>query len=315
MKTIFGPINSRRFGKSLGVDLSPSHKQCNFDCLYCELTPAKTLDKQSVVIEPRQILSDIQNALKLHKDIDVLTITANGEPTLYPHLKELISEINKIKGKTKTLILSNASTLANQETQNALMLFDSVKLSLDCATKECFKKLDRPDNTINLESIKEGMLQFKKRFSGNLIIEILLVATLNNKPSEIKELNNFLLKLKPNRIDIGTIDRPPAYNAKPLSYQELRDIAQSFDASLPIVVTTRAPKSGQKYNYSKEEMLLTLSHRPLTIEDTNTLFSDQAKLNLQELLEEKKVTTIQSGGTTFYKVKEQYAPNHNPFAK
>lgn len=99
MKTIFGPINSRRFGSSLGIDLSPALKQCNFDCLYCELAPSATTDKQIEVIE----VSTIINELKTHLNdkIDVITLTANGEPTLYPYLDELIDEINKIKTPLK----------------------------------------------------------------------------------------------------------------------------------------------------------------------------------------------------------------------
>ena len=86
---------------SLGLDLSPNAKQCNFDCLYCELSYAKTLSKQIDVISVDEIIISLKVALENHKNIDVITFTANGEPTLYPHLSELIDEIDKIKGKTK----------------------------------------------------------------------------------------------------------------------------------------------------------------------------------------------------------------------
>ncbi len=109
MQFIFGPVNSRRFGRSLGVDLSPAIKQCNFDCLYCELAPAAPLPKQQSVIEPHLIIKELQK--HLHDNIDVITITANGEPTLYPYLNELIKAIDAIKKDTKTLILSNGSLL------------------------------------------------------------------------------------------------------------------------------------------------------------------------------------------------------------
>ncbi len=140
MKTIFGPINSRRFGKSLGVDLSPKSKQCNFDCLYCELKSSNVVDSYQESIEVDEVISEVRNALKRYKDIDFITITANGEPTLYPDLKELIQKLNSIKGDIKTLILSNGSTIYKRDTQEALKLLDVVKLSLDCATKRCFKK-------------------------------------------------------------------------------------------------------------------------------------------------------------------------------
>ncbi len=103
MKTIFGPINSRRFGNSLGIDLSPALKQCNFDCLYCELAPAITVDKQNHTIKVPQIIDELKQYLD--EKIDVITITANGEPTLYPYLDDLVNEIDKIKNSTETLIL------------------------------------------------------------------------------------------------------------------------------------------------------------------------------------------------------------------
>ena len=305
MRSIFGPINSRRFGRSLGVDLSPDSKQCNFDCLYCELKPAKVVDRQSSVLPVSQIVADIQAALSEYKDIDVLTITANGEPTLYPHLSELMDAINQIKGSIKTLILSNASTIAQKETQEALLKFDSVKLSLDCATSNCFRKLDRPSKSVSLQAIKEGMLAFKKIFNGDLIIEILIVKNLNDNLEEIEELNQFLLTLQPDRIDIGTIDRPPAYSIQAVNYEELRELSLGFDASLPIVITAKAPKEGLKYNYSKEDLLQTLVRRPLTKEDIELLFTQESKERLQELLEQGEVVKVPSSNTIFYRTKEK----------
>ena len=98
MNIIFGPIHSRRFGKSLGVDLSPGKKQCNFDCLYCELDPAKTMDAYDDVVTVEEVTTALKHALDEHGDVDFITLTANGEPTLYPYLSELIDEINKFKG-------------------------------------------------------------------------------------------------------------------------------------------------------------------------------------------------------------------------
>ena len=106
MNLIFGPIPSRRFGVSLGIDLSPNIKQCNFDCLYCELDFAKTISKQTQVVSVKDIITQLKIALQDHKNIDVITFTANGEPTLYPYLSQLIDEVDKIKGDIKTLILS-----------------------------------------------------------------------------------------------------------------------------------------------------------------------------------------------------------------
>ncbi|HHB94021.1 MAG TPA: radical SAM protein [Campylobacterales bacterium] len=300
MNIIFGPVNSRRFGKSLGIDLSPTKKQCNFDCLYCELEPAKTMNKQEEIISVEQIVVALQESLKTHQDIDVITITANGEPTLYPYLQELMIEINKIKGDIKTLILSNGSTIHNIRVQDALMLFDTVKLSLDCATQKCLKRLDRAYSDITIEDIKEGMLEFRKRYNNPLIIEVLIVKNINDKKEEIEELNNFLLKLNPTRIDIGTIDRPPAYRVEALSYEELRDISLQINSTLPIYIASRKKVTKQPSYYSQEEILDTIKKRPLTKDDIEVLFDKESQKLLINMLEDGNLKVINSSGYDFF---------------
>jgi len=301
MNIIFGPIHSRRFGKSLGVDLSPGKKQCNFDCLYCELDPAKTMDSYDDVVSVEEITTALKKALKEHGDIDFITLTANGEPTLYPYLSELIDEINSFKGMTKTLILSNAATIDDVKVQEALLKLDEVKLSLDCATQKCLQKLDRSHSGINVENIKAGMLAFKSKYSGPLVIEILIVKTLNDSQEEIAKLNEYLLKLKPTRIDIGTIDRPPAFDVKPVSYEALLEISHRFDSSLPVYIASRKKAEISASNYSDEEILETLSKRPLTVEDIEALFDEQSQNRVQNLLRKDKIKRVFTNGVEFYK--------------
>ena len=304
MSIIFGPINSRRFGKSLGVDLSPSLKQCNFDCLYCELKSVKVVDSYKDIVSVNEVTKEIQDALKKYNDIDVLTLTANGEPTLYPYLNELIDKINSFKGNIKTLILSNGSTIYKKDVQEALSKLDSVKLSLDCATLKCFKKLDRATKNIDLEKIKEGMLEFVKNYSGNLLIEILFVKGINDNADEVAKLNDFLIKLQPKRVDIGTIDRPPAYNIKPVSYDELYKLSLGFSKDLNIAIATKQKSNIAKFDYNKEDILHILSLRPLTLDDINTLFNKESINNFNELLNSGKLELINSSGVEFYRSKE-----------
>ena len=298
---IFGPIYSRRFGKSLGIDLSPGKKQCNFDCLYCELDAAKTMAKQDEVLSVREISDAVKVALQEHKDIDVLTLTANGEPTLYPYLSELIDEINTFKGNIKTLILTNAATIDEPKTQEALLKLDEVKLSLDCATQKCLQKLDRSHSGIDVEKIKAGMLEFKAKYDGPLVIEILIVKTLNDTKEEIAKLNEYLLTLQPTRIDIGTIDRPPAFDVKPVSYEKLLQISHWFDASLPLYIASRKKAQMSASHYSADEILETLSKRPLTGEDIETLFDKESQRCFASLLKEKKIEPVSINGVVFYK--------------
>ncbi len=301
MNIIFGPVHSRRFGKSLGVDLSPSKKQCNFDCLYCELEPAKTMDAYDDVVSVEQVIAALKIALKEHDEIDFITLTANGEPTLYPYLSELIDEINTFKGTTKTLILSNASTIDNPEVQEALLKLDEVKLSLDCATQKCLKKLDRSHAGIDVENIKTGMLGFKAKYTKPLIIEILIVKNLNDNEEEIAKLNEYLLRLQPTCIDIGTIDRPPAFDVKPVSYEKLLEISHRFDSTLPVYIASRKKAEISASSYSDIEILETLSKRPLTAEDVEALFDLGSQNRVQNLLQKEKIKRVSTNGVEFYK--------------
>jgi len=298
---IFGPIHSRRFGKSLGVDLSPGKKQCNFDCLYCELAPAPTMDAYVDVVSVEEIATAIKKALQEHKDIDFITLTANGEPTLYPHLSELIDEINTFKGDTKTLILTNAANIDDVKIQDALCKLDEVKLSLDCATQKCLQKLDRSHGGIDVENIKAGMLAFKSKYNGPLIIEILIVKTLNDSKEEIGKINDFLLKLNPTRIDISSIDRPPAYAVQAVGYEELLNISHLFDSSLPVYIASRKKADMKASRYNDKEILDTLDKRPLTQEDIEALFDEDSQNRLENLLGKAKIKRVSTNGVEFFK--------------
>ncbi|MDD5359649.1 MAG: radical SAM protein [Sulfurovaceae bacterium] len=299
---IFGPLLSRRFGKSLGIDLSPNKKQCNFDCLYCELKPAKTVDKYDDIIPIETIINAVEDALAEHKDIDVITITANGEPTLYPYLGKLINRINSIKGDIKTLILSNGSTIGDLNVREALAKLDMVKLSLDCATDKCLKKLDRAHDGLNIADIMQGMLDFKAIYDKPLIIEVLLVKSINDDVKNIEALNDFLIKLKPTRVDIGTIDRPPAYKVEALNYDELKGVVSLFDPSLPVYIVSRKTAGKRVQKYTNDEILQTLSNRPLSSDDIEILFDEDTKNRLKDLLNSDKIKIKSYGGIDFYKL-------------
>ena len=295
---IFGPINSRRFGMSLGIDLSPSHKQCNFDCLYCELAPMATVDTQNKTVSVKTIISELKTHLT--EKIDVITLTANGEPTLYPELSMLIDEIDKIKGKTETLVLTNSATLIEQRVFDALLKLDQVKLSLDAISSDVFKKIDRPHQSIKIDEIVSKVKEFSRVYTGKLFIEILFVHGLNDTPEEIAKLNAVLLDINSQRIDLGTIDRPPAYPVMGISYKELYEASIRFDSSLPIHIASRVHAEPNNAAYTDEEILNTLDKRPLTQDDINLLFDDGSKQILQILQKEQKVLTKTVGKLDFF---------------
>ncbi len=297
---IFGPIPSRRFGISLGIDLSPSLKQCNFDCLYCELEKAKTVDKMTIYPSVDEIINAVKESLKKHPKIDVITITANGEPTLYPFLDKLIDRLIEIKKETKIMILSNGSTIYDKKIYNALLKLDIVKLSLDCVSQKCFKKLDRVHKSIDINKMIESMINFSKESSNKLVLEILFVKTLNDKDEEIKALYEAVKKIKPHRIDIGTIDRPPAYNVLPVEFETLEKVANYFKGINVNIAYKNRPKLLS--SFTKNEIISMLKRRPLTNEDIENMFDEASKELLANLHKEGEVSLVDSGGLNFYKI-------------
>jgi len=296
---IFGPINSRRFGMSLGVDLSPALKQCNFDCLYCELAPAATVDSQTDSLTTSQIINELQKHLT--DQIDVITLTANGEPTLYPHLDQLIKEIDTIKGSTQTLILTNSANLVDESIFKSLLKLDQVKLSLDAISNDVFKKIDRPHENIDLDLMVQKVIEFSKIYKGKLYIEILFVLNLNDSLEEVHKLNATLLKLhNVQRVDLGSIDRPPAYPVVGISYKELRQISLEFDSSLPIHIASRIHAEPNNAFYSDDEIINTLDKRPLSMDDINLLFDEDTKKRFELLVDQDKIVKRVTGNLEFY---------------
>ena len=298
---VFGPINSRRFGMSLGIDLSPKQKSCNFDCVYCELKGAKPVEEIENPPSVNEIISALKEALKVHQNIDVITLTANGEPTLYPHLKELIAKANEIKGRAKTLILSNGSGARDQKICEALYGLDIVKFSLDSAVQSTFKKIDRNKSGIEVNELIKAMAKFRKEFKGELVLEILVVAGFNDKKEEFMALNEAINEIAPHRVDVGTIDRPPAYNVKGVDASRLEELASKIKG-VPVTIA-RAHKIEQKYEFSKSEILAMLERRPQTTANVEENFSERSKQILNSLLQTGAVYQTDVAGVKFYKLR------------
>jgi len=297
-KSIFGPIQSRRFGLSLGIDLSPDEKSCNFDCLYCELAVAKVTNSIKNPPKVEDVLDEVKRAMVEFPDIEVITLTANGEPTLYPYLDALVDGLNVIKEDKKLLILSNASTIYHDNIQRILSKIDIVKLSLDCASEACFKKIDRAMSSIMIVDIIEGMKQFRTGYTGTMVIEILVIKGVNDTLEEMDKLNAVLNEIQPNRIDIGSIDRPPAYAVQPVSEEALKVLATAF-SNLPVhLIYKKEPE--HRLDFTADEIIETVKRRPQSKGDVEHLFSKEAQERLQVLLQDKKLIMIDIAGVDFY---------------
>lgn len=299
MKILFGPINSRRFGRSLGIDLSPSKKQCNFDCVYCELEAQKPQAKQDEIVSVEEIVLEVQNTLEKNISFDFLTLTANGEPSLYPHLEELISSLRKIAKDKKLLILSNGTAVLDQDKFNALLKLDVVKFSLDSAISKTFYRIDRALKNIDLEKMIEKMAEFKTQFKGDLVMEILVVKDLNDNEEEFVALNQALAKIAPLRVDLSTIDRPPAYAVKKVSEERLLELSKLI-TSTPVLLPKRHYE-GEKLNFNEEELLKMLHLRSQSEIDIENKLDKASQVLLYKLIKEEKVKILNLAGVKFYK--------------
>ena len=300
MQIVFGPVSSRRFGVSLGVDLSPAQKCCNFDCVYCELTAAKPVSAIENPPSVEQVIDEVKAVLASHPHIDVITLTANGEPTLYPDLAGLVRELNLIKGRAKTLILSNGSGVLDPKICKALKRLDIVKFSLDSAVQKTFARIDRSGANIDVGELVAAMAKFRREFKGELVLEILVVKGLNDTKVEFEALNAALNQILPVRVDISTIDRPPAYPVKGVSQELLRELAQQI-SGVPCVIAS-AKYGDEKFALSKEELLELVKRRPQSENDVINSFSESSKQNLQELLADGKIKIVDAAGAKFYRL-------------
>ncbi len=302
----FGPIQSRRFGISLGVDLSPYKKQCNFDCVYCELQPvkapeSKTTSKFSEILPLDELLDSVKQSLKQHEEIDVLTITANGEPTLYPYLKEFIVGIKPyIPKKTKSLILSNGSLFGDKNIQEALKEFDIVKFSLDSVLQSSFKKIDRAHKGLMIDDIKDGIKSYANIRKNILICEVLVVKNINDNDKDMKLIADFLREIKVDRIDLGTIDRPPAYNVKAVDYDKLIELSKIFDGLFISLPQRKNINIEKLINLDDKEILNLLQRRPIAINEIENLFSKNSIERFQKLFNNGIIKIKNTGLIDFY---------------
>ncbi len=300
MKIIFGPVNSRRFGLSLGVDLSPMGKQCNFDCVYCELKPAKPISKAQNAPSVDEVVFAVKKELEKGVEFDFITLTANGEPSLYPHLYELVNALNSIKQDKKLLILSNGTAVLDELKFKALLGLDVVKFSLDSAVEKTFFKIDRALKSVNLSTMIERMAEFKAKFKGQLVMEVLVVQGFNDSEAEFKALNEAFSLIKPDRVDLSSIDRPSAYPVKAASDESLAKLA-TLITSTPVFLPKRH-FTGENLEFSEDELLKMLALRPQSEFDIKRL-SQNSKTLLQKLLESSKIWVDELAGVKFYRAK------------
>ncbi len=270
MKYLFGPVNSRRLGRSQGIDLIPNNV-CNFNCIYCEVGARGQISGErreytptaEIIAELEQLFADEARVTA----IDVFTVTATGEPTLHLGIGKVIAYL---KGKTTkpVAVLTNGSLLSLPEVRLALLAADIVIPSLDAARPVSYRKINRPLASADLESIIAGLQQFGREFKGQVWLEILLAKGINDQPEDIVALKEAIQRINPSRVQLNTVVRPPLEKfAQPLSHEELLQVAAQLGDKVEIIATFTHGASKNFTPLQAEEIVQMLQRRPCTTAD------------------------------------------------
>ncbi len=213
---VYGPVQSRRLGRSLGIDIIP-FKTCTYDCTYCQLgqTTNKTLDRKKFV-PIDDVLTELEQKLGLGETPDYISIAGSGEPTLHSGIGNLILQISKMT-EVPVAILTNGSLLWMDDVQEALMPANLILPSLDAGNEPLFQQVNRPHHDISFDRMINGLASFRDRFKGDIWLEVLLLEGITAIPSEVNKIASIIRRIAPTRIQLNTVVRPAAEtNAHPV---------------------------------------------------------------------------------------------------
>ena len=235
-KYLFGPVPSRRLGISLGVDLVP-HKVCSLNCVYCEVgrTTNLTIERKEY-IPLQDILDELKHYLDKGPKLDYITFSGAGEPLLHNGIGKVISFIKDNYPQYKLAILTNSTLLFDEQVRVEIMKIDLLLPSLDAVSDEVFRKLNRPNPKLNNKRIIEGLIQFRKDFTGIIWLEIFIVPGLNDTQEELTSLKKTIESIAPDQVQLNTLDRPGTESwIAPVSQNRMEEIAE-FLKPLPVMI-------------------------------------------------------------------------------
>ncbi|MBU4208464.1 MAG: radical SAM protein [Proteobacteria bacterium] len=279
-KYIFGPVPSRRLGLSLGIDLMP-HKTCTLNCVYCECGRTTNLTLKCKEYIPTELLQEeLKDFLSRNPKLDFITFSGSGEPTLHTGIKEIINFIKKDYPKYKIALLTNSTLFFQPDNRKRIAGVDMVIASLDAASEENFKKINRPHPGLELSRIIEGLVSLRKEFAKQLWMEVFLVPGINDKKDELNKIKKALSPIYPDKIQLNTLDRPGAESwVKPASQKDLLDAASYLNSADVIKNPDSMPNDGVLNKDDCKYLLSIIKRRPCTAEDISKI-SDS---NLEEI--------------------------------
>lgn len=308
-KHLFGPVMSRRLGVSLGVDVVP-YKYCPLNCVYCEVQSTTHLScKREEFFRTEEIIAELDNFLAKSPHLDYITFSGAGEPTLNCGLGKIVRHIKHNYPNYKLALLTNGVLLGDAQVRSEVLACDIVLPSLDSATQEGYERVNRPCTGLQVTELISGLVQFRKEYTGKIWLEVFFIPGVNDNEIELYALANAIEEIKPDLVQLNSLDRPGAEDwVTAMSAEELSKIRKYFSQrlSMPVEVIAKV-----KYNASANQMdeeitqLLqnTIMRRPSTAEDLSAMLDihiNEIGKVLRQLLLENKVTATREERGVFY---------------
>ncbi len=265
---VYGPVPSRRLGRSLGVDLIP-FKTCTYDCVYCQLgrTTCRTLRRDEYV-PVDAVVADVARRLdELEAPPDYVTLAGSGEPTLHAYLGRLVAEIRRRAGAA-VAVLTNGSLLSEPAVADALAEVDLVVPSLDAGDADLWQYVNRPHPDLDWDAMVGGLETFTARFAGEVWLEVMVLAGVTGHESEVRKIADLATRIGPGRVQLNTAVRPAAEAfALPVARGRLEELAGLFDPPAEVVAEFRDPVAEAEAGATPEDVLALLRRRPCSARD------------------------------------------------
>jgi wyosine [tRNA(Phe)-imidazoG37] synthetase (radical SAM superfamily) len=306
-KYVYGPVASRRLGRSLGVDLVP-FKTCTYDCIYCQLGRTTHRTTQRGEYAPVEaVLAGLKAKLALGPKPDYIGLAGSGEPTLHARIGDLIAGI-KLMTRIPVAVLTNGSLLWVPEVRGALMEADLVMPSLDAGDEPMFQRVNRPHPEISFEAMVDGLADFTTRFRKLVWLEVLLVEGLTGNETEVEKIAALARRIRPGRVQLNTVSRPPAEaSVKPVPAPQLSALCRFFPKAVEVIgdaVPQHPPPAGPA-EVTDQDILGLLARRPCTPQGVAAglnLHLQEATKRLYALAKAGKIAVLRKDDGLFYQV-------------